>query len=122
MKTDFPPPKHLRHETAGSWSTVVANFDLEPHHLRLLRLACESWDAGQVAREAIAEHGAVYVDRFGQPRARPDVAMERDARVSFARLMRDLALDVDGGPVDDVRPPRIDGNARLRTRGHHDEA
>jgi hypothetical protein len=85
---------------------VVAEFDLEHHHLRILRLACEAWDRGQEAREAVAEHGSVYVDRFGQPRARPEIAIERDARISFARLMRELALDVDG-PDEAGRPPQI---------------
>jgi phage terminase small subunit len=84
---------------------VVAEFDLEHHHLRILRLACEAWDRGQEAREAVAEHGSVYVDRFGQPRARPEIAIERDARISFARLMRELALDVDG-PDEAGRPPQ----------------
>ncbi len=116
MKQDFPaPPPHLRAETAAWWQSITADFDLEPHHHRLLRLACEAWDAGQAAREAIAQHGAVYTDRFGSPRARPEVAIERDARVAFARLMRDLALDVDGPAAEGSRPPRIAGNARLRT-------
>jgi phage terminase small subunit len=118
MKTDFPsPPPHLRPETAAWWRSITADFSLEPHHIRLLRLACEAWDAGQAAREAIAEHGPVYVDRFGQPRARPEVAIERDNRIAFARLMRDLALDVDGPAAEEHRPPRITGNARLRTTG-----
>jgi phage terminase small subunit len=109
LKQDFPPP-HLRPETASWWKLVVAEFDLEPHHLRILRLACEAWDRGQEAREAIAQHGSVFVDRFDQPRARPEVAIERDCRISFARLMRELALDVEG-PDEVSRPPRISGNA-----------
>lgn len=109
LKQD-PPPPHLRPETASWWKAVVAEFDLEPHHLRILRLACEAWDRGQEAREAIAEHGSVFVDRFNQPRARPEVAIERDCRISFARLMRELALDVDG-PDDGSRPPPIAGKA-----------
>jgi phage terminase small subunit len=109
LKQDSPPP-HLRPDTASWWAAVVAEFDLEPHHLRILRLACEAWDRGQESREAIAQHGSVYVDRFNQPRARPEVAIERDCRISFARLMRELALDVDG-PDDGSRPPSISGNA-----------
>ena len=110
LKQDFPPP-HLRPDTASWWKAVVAEFDLEHHHLRILRLACEAWDRGQEAREAVAEHGSVYVDRFGQPRARPEIAIERDARISFARLMRELALDVDG-PDEAGRPPQIAGGSK----------
>lgn len=112
LKQDFPPT-HLRPETASWWKAVVAEFDLEQHHIRLLRLACEAWDRGQEAREAIAQHGSVYVDRFGQPRARPEIAIERDARIAFARLMRELALDVDG-PDESGRPPQIGSGNRRR--------
>lgn len=115
LKQDFPtPPPHLRPETASWWQAVVDEYELEPHHHRLLRLACEAWDSGQSARESIALHSAVYVDRFGQPRARPEVAIERDARIAFARLMRELALDVEG-PADSGRPPQIFGKSNLRS-------
>lgn len=114
MKTEMPPPPpHLRPETADWWRSIVEDFDLEPHHLRLLRLAGEAWDAGQCARESLAAHGAVYIDRFGAPRSRPEVAIERDSRISFARLMRELALDVDAPSGDASRPPAIRGRASL---------
>jgi phage terminase small subunit len=112
FKKDSTPP-HLRPETAEWWAEVNREFDLEHHHRRLLRLACEAWDRGQEAREAIAEHGSVYVDRFGQPRARPEVAIERDSRISFARMLRELALDVEG-PTEGGRPPRIAGKGGLK--------
>jgi phage terminase small subunit len=80
--------------------------ELEAHHLRLLRLACESWDRAQTARMALAMHGTVYLDRFGQPRARPEVAIERDSRTQFARLVRELGFDV---AHPDGRPPRVGG-------------
>jgi phage terminase small subunit len=106
VETRFSPPKHLRPDTAEWWRSVAKDYALEPHHLRLLTLAAESWDRGVEAREAIAKHGAVYVDRFEQPRARPEVAIERDSRISFARLVRELALDLD--PPDEAgRPPRL---------------
>jgi phage terminase small subunit len=115
MKQDFPePPPYLRPETAAWWSALLAEFSLEGHHIRLLRLACEAWDRGQQAREALAQHGTTYTDRFGQPRARPEVAIERDARISFARLMRELALDVESPGDSERRPPVIGGNATLR--------
>ena len=113
-ESDRPePPSHLRPETAAWWRSVQQDFDLEPHHLRLLRLACEAWDAGQQAREALSHHGTTYVDRFGQPRARPEVAIERDSRIAVARLLRELALDVDGAGGDEARPPAIVGRAAL---------
>lgn len=106
VQTSFSPPKHLRADTASWWSTVAADYALEAHHRRILTLAAEAWDRGVEAREAIARHGTVYVDRFDQPRARPEVAIERDSRIAFARLVRELALDVDP-PGESDRPPRL---------------
>lgn len=110
------PPAHLRPDTAAWWVSVAGDYALEPHHLRILTLAAEAWDRGVEAREAIARHGSVYVDRFAQPRARPEVAIERDSRIAFARLVRELALDVDS--VDEPgRPPRIGGTPGRRGAG-----
>ena len=86
---------------------MVSDFELDPHHLRLLALACESWDRSQQAREHLAEHGLTFVDRFGCPKPRPEVGIERDSRIAFARLLRELSLDSD--PVPDTRLPRLAG-------------
>lgn len=112
---EIPPPAHLRPDTAAWWASVAGDYALEAHHLRILTLAAEAWDRGQEAREAITRHGSVYVDRFDQPRARPEVAIERDSRIAFARLVRELALDLDP-PDEKGRPPRIGGR-----RGHETE-
>jgi hypothetical protein len=106
----------LRPDTAGWWRTVAADYALEAHHLRILTLAAESWDRGVEAREAIARHGTVYVDRFDQPRARPEVAIERDSRIAFARLVRELALDLDQ-PDETSRPPRLSAAAEKPVPG-----
>ena len=103
-----PAPPHLRPDTAAWWASVAGDYPLEPHQLRILTLAAEAWDRGVEAREAIAQGGSVYVDRFAQPRARPEVAIERDSRISFARLVRELALDVSA-PGESRRPPRLGG-------------
>lgn len=110
-------PKHLRAATARWWESVLADYALEPHHVRLLTLASESWDRCQQAREALAEGGLTFNDRFGQPHARPEIAIERDSRIAFARLVRELGLDVNE-PSAEVRPPTIRGNAALRSRGN----
>jgi phage terminase small subunit len=101
------PPGHLQRATKRWWSGVVADFAMEPHHLRLLTLAAEAWDRGQEAREVLAEKGLTYEDRFDCPRARPEVAIERDSRIAFARLVRELALDVE--PPAEARLPRRAG-------------
>jgi phage terminase small subunit len=93
------PPGHLRASTRKWWTEIAATYALESHQYRLLTLAAEAWDRAQEARERIAKDGAYLEDRFGQLRAHPGVAVERDARLAFARLVRELALDGDGSPL-----------------------
>jgi phage terminase small subunit len=113
MKTENPKaPKHLKPATAEWWERVMSDYELEPHHVRLLTLAGEAWDRGVQAREVLAEKGLTYDDRFKQPRARPEVAIERDSRIAFARLVREVALDVDERA--EVRPPGIAGNSHTK--------
>lgn len=112
MTQKLKPPTHLQAATRDWFSQVVADYDLEPHHLKLLTLAGESWDRGCEAREALAKHGLTFTDRFGAPRGRPEIAVERDSRIAFARLCRELDLDEDPTPVA-PRPPAIHSNRRL---------
>jgi phage terminase small subunit len=98
-------PKHLQPKTRKWWEAIVAGFVFEEHSIRILTLAAEAWDRGVQAREAIAEHGTVYSDRFGCPRTRPEVAIERDSRLAFARLIRELRLDEE--QADEPRIPRM---------------
>jgi phage terminase small subunit len=104
-------PRHLKPNTRDWFAQVMAEYVLEPHHVRLLTLAGEAWDRCQQAREALVRHGLTFNDRFGKPRARPEVAVERDARIAFARLLRELDLDVSEPAT--ARPPAIRSNRRL---------
>jgi P27 family predicted phage terminase small subunit len=99
------PPKHLSPATKRWWSAVVAAYELEAHHRTLLSLACEALDRCMAARAAIDRHGPIYTDRFGQPKARPEVAIERDSRIAFARMLRELQLDA--GAPDPPRGPQL---------------
>ncbi len=112
MQTEMtPPPAHLAEATQEWWHSVVADYRLEAHHLRLLQLAAEAWDRCQSARAIIDADGLAYLDRFDAPRARPEIAIERDSRLAFARLIRELDLDVDDPPPA-ARPPGIRSNRR----------
>lgn len=106
------PPSHLKPATRKWWASVVADFELEPHHLRLLQLAAEAWDQAQTAREVLYRDGQTFLDRFGQPKERPEVGILQNARISFARLLRELALDGVDGPEAPRAPRTADYGAR----------
>lgn len=97
MKKKLPaPPEHLSDDAKQWWNHVVGEYELEPHHLRILQLACEAWDRASEARAQLAKDGPVYHDRFGAPRKHPSVGIEEQARLAFARLVREL--DLEGEP------------------------
>mgnify|MGYP003657818394 CR=1 FL=1 len=99
------PPDHLSATVKEWWRQVVEDYALEPHHLKLLQLACEAWDSAQLARAVLGIAGTTYTDRWGQPKARPEVAIERDSRIAFARLLREMGLE--SAPDESPRPPAL---------------
>ena len=96
-------PPHLKPETRKWIYRLQREWTLEERHVRLLILAGEAWDRGQQAREILDEEGITVEDRFQQKKPHPCVAIERDSRISFARLLRETGLDIETEPP---RPPR----------------
>lgn len=107
-----PAPAHLSEDARSWWAVVVADFDLEQHHLRLLQSACEAWDRMQQARQALADHGGLtFTKASGDIATHPCVSIERDARIAFVRIVRELDLDT-GAPAESKRAPAIGSNRR----------
>lgn len=111
-KPAFKAPKHLETATQKWVKSVLDDFDLDEHHHKLLVLAAESWDRAVAARKVIDADGMTFTDRFGQPKARPEIGIERDSRISFARLLRELALDGVDGPESPRAPRTADYGSR----------
>ena len=107
-------PAHLAPETQKWWSSVSRDYALEPHHFRLLTLAAEAWDRAVQAREVLAHDGIVVHDDRGNVRAHPAVAIEKDCRIGFARLLRELDLDVEMPASARSEPPRLRSNSGRR--------
>jgi phage terminase small subunit len=101
-------PKSLESEGRAFWRDVTTTFRLEPHELVTLKLACEALDVAAAARAELRAHGSVtVVDKYGQTRAHPACAVERDARSSYARCVALLKLpDIDGQRPRIGRPGR----------------
>jgi phage terminase small subunit len=102
------PPKHLRNHTAAWFVTVMKEYLLDSHHVLLLVKACEAWDRSEQAREVIAKLGMTYQERFGAPRATPEISIERDSRLAFCRILRELGFDV--APPSESRPNALRAN------------
>ncbi len=99
------PPKHLSDESKALWRRLCGEFDFTDVDLQRLRCACESKDRMDAARETLDELGTVYLDRFQAPRARPEIAIERDSRLSYLRALRELGLDLED--IEAPRPPAM---------------
>src|SRR5262245_51484288 len=96
-------PAHLKPATKVWFDGICKAFELESHHMRILQIAAESWDAYETAREAIAQHGMTFVNvKHGDVKPRPEVAIMQNSRIAFLRALRELNLDV--APPETPRP------------------
>ena len=107
MTTTTPkkPPDHLCKRAKKLWREVVSTFVLEPHHIELLRAACEQLGRAEAARKVIERNGLVVEDRFKQAKPNPAVEIERQAHLAFLRITRELGLDL----IPESRGPRRPG-------------
>jgi P27 family predicted phage terminase small subunit len=99
------PPRHLSKAMQAWWRQVEKACVLEPHDRHLLQLACEAFDRAQAARAVLDKEGTIFLDRFEQPKARPEAAIECDARRDFAALVRQLSIPPEEVPHDASSPP-----------------
>jgi len=114
IPAELPPaPDHLSPAMQAWWQAVVRDYDLDPHHLRLLEAAADAWDRMVQARETLREEGLTVATRDGGKKKHPASDIERDSRLAFARLVRELDLDADAPPErPEWRPPAIRSNRR----------
>lgn len=91
----------------------MQDYELDEHHVRLLTMACESWDINERARAEIVLHGILVKNDRGNLCVNPAVSVAQNAKIGFARIIRELDLDV-APPVDNHRgPPALRSNRRL---------
>ena len=98
-------PARLRPESAKFWRDIVAEYELEQHHLKILESACRCWDRILEDREVIEKEGRFFKDRYDQPKPHPAVDDETKQKNLFMRLIRELCLD--SIEPDEKRPPRL---------------
>ena len=86
-------PRHLSSKTRAWWKRYVKENNFRESQLQLLTLAGEAWDRSAQARCILDEQGLTYMDRFGQPRARPEIDIENKAKLTFEKLIKNLARE-----------------------------
>jgi P27 family predicted phage terminase small subunit len=106
-----PPPSHLSAATQAWWIEVTNEFVLRPHHLRILEIACDSWDEMTAARAIVSKEGLTVSTAQGGDKPHPATSIERDCRAAFLKALRELDLDSEPKPSD-RRPPPIYSNRR----------
>jgi phage terminase small subunit len=62
-------------------------------------MACVAWDRHEEARSILARDGLVTDTKAGGARCHPAVRIESDCRLQFARLLRELDLDLEAPPA-----------------------
>jgi P27 family predicted phage terminase small subunit len=97
------PPRHLRAASRRWWSEIAGVYVLEAHQIEILTAAAGCLDRMAEARALIQKDGIV-IQGLHSKIAHPAVAIERDARIGFARLVRELGLAED---ADESRPPYV---------------
>ncbi|MEK6594778.1 MAG: P27 family phage terminase small subunit [Pseudomonadota bacterium] len=91
-------PMHLKAGARRMWEKLRADYCIDDAAgMALLQAACEAYQRAQEARELIDKDGAVQPDRFGQLKAHPACAIERDGRGQMISALRALRL----APGDD---------------------
>lgn len=86
-------PRHLTADGKRLWARMRADYQIDDSAgLALLQAACDAFGRAEEARKMISKDGAVLTDRFGQRKAHPACAIERDARAQFLAAIRALRL------------------------------
>ena len=96
-----PPPKHLSADSKAIWRAIVRDYEIDDAAERILVSTLEARDRREEARAEIAKSGAIFLDRFNQPKVSPWHAIERDQTLLMQRGFRLLGFDQD--PRGDAR-------------------
>src|SRR5262249_18633813 len=92
-------PDSLSSEAQSLWAAVVAGWDIDRPGELVLLAACESLDRLRDCQRTLKTDGLTCEDRFGQTRAHPLLAVERDSRTALLKALRQLGLAAEDAGV-----------------------
>jgi len=90
------PPKHLPVPEKRVYRSLVAEYNIrDVGGQEVLVSGLEAKARARKCREIIDREGMTTVDRWGQPKAHPLLATERDARAAWLQAVKLLNLDLE---------------------------
>jgi phage terminase small subunit len=106
-KAPIKPPSFLGKKGRNFFNKTAERYNFyDQHGIELLTHAAEVLDRLEELRKRIDGEGLLVANRFGELRENPAVKVERDQKILFARLVRELNFDT---PEEEeyTRPPRF---------------
>jgi len=100
------PPDYLKKSGKKFFKEISNTYELEEHHLKILALASQCLDRLDQARSQIESEGIFLKSRFDKLYLNPATKLEKENKVLFARLIRELNLDIEL-PKGLGRPPSL---------------
>jgi hypothetical protein len=101
-------PRSLKVKGKQFYKQVLSEYVFEnSHHFTLLEQAAACLDRIHEAGELLERERHIIKDRFEQLKEHPAAKMERDNKILFARLLRELGLDLAKAEMS--RPPTRPG-------------
>jgi P27 family predicted phage terminase small subunit len=91
-----PIPRVLSAEARKRWRKLAGEYSIEDQGgLAVLQAHCEAYDRMCECQRQIRKDGATFLDRWGQVRAHPLLAAERDSRAAMLACLKQLCLDLE---------------------------
>ncbi|MGI9079738.1 MAG: hypothetical protein ACR2GF_02770 [Acidimicrobiales bacterium] len=85
-------PAGLTKRSSKLWRAVLAEFELSPGEVELLRNALAALDRADQAAAIIEAEGLVTVDRYGSPKTHPAADIETRNRALYGRFLAQLGV------------------------------
>ena len=89
------------------FTKILNAYELDDHHLEILSQACHCLDRIYQARLQIEKDGDYILDRFKNIKPYLGLKALAQEKITMARLLRELNLDIEPGTGELGRPPGL---------------
>jgi hypothetical protein len=98
------PPDTLSEASGALWTSILTSHEMSDAELEVLRSALAALDRADQAAGVLASEGLTVVDRYGGVRSHPMLDAELRARTLYARLVKQLGVELAPGATRRGRP------------------